>query len=1241
MPFNKLNSMVFLKAGYFIDEINDILKIKVNPEVIEKFWCDNLYFSAKGLPLVVQKDKPFPLLKVAWNIINRGEPTRASINMSDFILKKFIHDFYKGANYKAKGDIQLEISSVLYSEVDGGQLSEMLENFISITDEDLVEYDFPYRSIFNILKSTISVAQIQKCILLYLLDNTDVNELSCHFVGISQDIAEQTVKDLNSLFLALNILSADDCKLPEIHYEAKSKSGVLEIGLNCLSDGITITQFIKPQEYVYDIIHTDRHVKYKKIGRIIRIEKDDEYQENFEFATFKQKLAISFFLQNVFRKNEFRPGQEAILNRALLTKDVIGLLPTGGGKSLTYQMSALLQPGITVVIDPINSLMKDQYEKLLSNGITKTAYINSNNTKEEREYHLEKLSDGKYLFIFISPERLQIQKFREALLLCNSKKVFYSYAVIDEAHCVSEWGHDFRHSYLKLSQNLRQFCKPKSTRLPLFGLTATASFDVLADVQRELEMSDDSIITLPPKAIDREELNFNIIKVDAEIDDKLVWFGREKLLGKYKYPIIRDLLENMPNIIKQFEIEYGFLFPNDEFYGQIENRFRNAGIIFCPSKSGKLPYGALHLKYGNRDLSGLDQLPFLKIGTFFGTQDDDTVQENFINEQAKESEKNQDAFLQNETNLMIATKAFGMGIDKSNIRFTIHYSFPNSVESFYQEAGRAGRDRSPSLCTIIYHPIDNKMNLKFLAASFRGVKREKEIIDELMDEIHYEDNFHFNVFQHNLKEFAPELQSISIGKDRNGEDRYIYFNGRNEFDFTGDRWVLRNPESAISIGKMDLKRSLITYPNTTKNFDRTRAEQIFTFARNFLTQSCSDGNYIEWFKIKKENGINTLIQKDNKKDHTVKIGFTNDMISMITEKITNSGILDFDNVITRAAYKFSNDSQEFLEDLEYQYLKFHKFSLNIGLQLDKNEDLKYFLRESYYRIRNTSDTLRAIYRMSIVGIIDDYTIDYAGRYLEVRFRGKSEDEYKENFRKYLRRYLGVDTTQIWLDKVDKHKDESILKRVLYTLIDFVDQEIGKKRKNSINYMEQLCSVFSDEGEREFRDRMIRYFTSKYARSDALPKDTENGTVENAAIVKKYIEYIFNPPDGLGGQIDNAKHLRGACDNLRINMRENASIDLLTAFSFFALDAKYNPGQENEGESPLFIQSKALFRKGFKRLLQIEDWESCKQLLVFFNEKVVDINPDVRKLIEPFTNEILLNRTSFRLNLFLTNINRNE
>lgn len=226
-------------------------------------------------------------------------------------------------------------------------------------------------------------------------------------------------------------------------------------------------------------LYTSDFIDYQQITKKLE-------NETYE-AIPKAEQSLTYFLQNIFRKESFREGQLPILNRALQGKSVIGLLPTGGGKSLTYQIASLLQAGVTMVIDPIKSLMQDQYDNLVKNGIDSCNFINSKLTREEKTIATNQVVESKVLFTFVSPERLQIEDFRTSLHEMHKNQVYFSYCVIDEVHCVSEWGHDFRTSYLSLGRNAIEHCKTKNKEtIPIFGLTATASFDVLSDVEREL-----------------------------------------------------------------------------------------------------------------------------------------------------------------------------------------------------------------------------------------------------------------------------------------------------------------------------------------------------------------------------------------------------------------------------------------------------------------------------------------------------------------------------------------------------------------------------------------------------------------------------------------------------------------------------------------------------------------------------------------------------------------------------------
>jgi len=1199
-----------IKAGYYIDEFNSFLGRLVGEDVVDAFFQDSIGITIEGLPHFFNEEEINPVHKVAWNIITRGEPTRASLWLATTILNKHLGNDAVKTTYQG-GEIRLDFNLDSIGELHKDQVVWLLTKFNSLDEESVAELGSSCLKVFRILKDLLRSAQFQVAAMLALFTGKlDVNvnqSISIHSDGF---LVQASLDDLNELFDNINALLSETETLADKFIAGNSSdTNQLTIGFSSSSE-VRLTNQGEQKDKFYSKVLTDRRIEYGQLGVIVETEEHDKYIQRFEYQSEKQQNAIVYFLRNLFRKKDFKPGQLAIINRALQCNDVIGLLPTGGGKSLTYQICAILQPGVTVVVDPINSLMKDQYDKLIYAGFTKAQFINSFNSKDEREKHLEELTESRYLFLFVSPERFQIEKFRNALGSCKANNVFYSYAVIDEAHCVSEWGHDFRHTYLNLATNLKRFCAVRSKELTLFGLTATASFDVLADVQRELGMKEDAIITLPAQAIDRRELRFEIVTVETKASTDLRFWERENLISEAKYPEIKSILHQMPKRMHSMEASMNYLDVSNGFYEPKDNLYNNAGIIFCPTKSAGLKNGVLAVK---EFLKGED---YLKIGTFFSGGDDDVIRDEMIESQAKLSVDNQEDFIRNRTNLMIATKAFGMGIDKPNIRYTLHYLFPNSVESFYQEAGRAGRDGYPALCSILYNPVDVQGNLDFFQNAFNGADREKEIINELLDEVQYEDNFNLNVLKRKVQDQFPELVTMNLWKDR-----YIYINGPYK----------ENPRDRIKIGLLDLNNNLISYDNATQNFDQAKADKILAFTRDLLNKECPDKRYLDWLKLSSAPGLKTLIQQGKRNSFTLRIGFTNRTVTQMTEKIVAAGYKDFEERIIRSAYNFSSDPEDFLESLHFQYKKFSKYTKSLKLDYELTE----YLRGKFHQIRSFSDTQRSIYRMTIAGIVDDYMIDYVGRFIEVKFKAKKDEEYVEHFRAYLKRYLGNQSTNKRISKVKRRKEESILQKVLYTLIEFIEEEITEKRRRSIEYMSNLCVLGAEQGDQAFRENIVFYFTSKYARTDYLPKDTDGGRVENASIVRKYLNYIKNPPDGLGREIDNAKHLRGACSSLRISMREeNASIDLLAAFSLFALDAKEEDVKAKSIERPMIKEAVQLYRKGFKRLLRIDTWNEVLQLITEFNNEIVDINPIVSSLVDPLTEELLLNRTSFKLNEFL-------
>lgn len=332
-------------------------------------------------------------------------------------------------------------------------------------------------------------------------------------------------------------------------------------------------------------------------------------------------------LKKYFGYDSFREGQEEIIKEILAGRDVLGVLPTGGGKSICYQLPALMKDGITLVISPLISLMKDQVDALKENGIA-ASFINSSLSLEDYKKSLSDIKSGAVKLVYISPERLENEFFIDFL-----KGLTISFVAVDEAHCISQWGHDFRPSYKLIPKLYETVGKVQIT-----AFTATATKEVRDDIIKNLALDDPFI--------------------------KVTGFDRKNLLFLVEKP------NKKINYLKDF----------------IREHEEDSGIIYASTRK---KVDAIHKK-------------LRAMGYACGKYHAGMTE--------SERKKSQDAFIYDEDKIIVATNAFGMGIDKSNVRYVIHYNMPKDMESYYQEAGRAGRDGEEATCILLYSGQDIIIN---------------------------------------------------------------------------------------------------------------------------------------------------------------------------------------------------------------------------------------------------------------------------------------------------------------------------------------------------------------------------------------------------------------------------------------------------------------------------------------------------------------------------------------------------
>ncbi|MBQ4137169.1 MAG: RecQ family ATP-dependent DNA helicase [Clostridia bacterium] len=426
----------------------------------------------------------------------------------------------------------------------------------------------------------------------------------------------------------------------------------------------------------------------------------EEYEVKKDNGTLKA-------LKSFFGYDSFRPGQREVVEAILSQKDVLAVMPTGSGKSICYQLPALMLGGITIVVSPLISLMRDQVASLCASGV-RAAYINSTLSAKQCSLAMANASRGEYKIIYVAPERLESPQF-----LGFAQKADISLVAIDEAHCVSQWGHDFRRSYL----GIKDFVASLKRRPVVAAFTATATVRVKEDIRELLELRDPASFTT---GYDRPEL----------------YFGIDSVPDKEAYII--DFITRRPH---------------------------KAGIVYCATRKNvdllceRLVYHGISAAKYHAGLS--------------------------------EAERNraQDDFIYDRCRVIVATNAFGMGIDKSNVAFVLHYNMPLSIEAYYQEAGRAGRDGMDAECVLLY--------------SYRDVKLGEYLID-ISGEYSEDDPEEAEKIRKINKEKLAQMDSLCKDKGCVRANILAYFGEKYKDDRCGKCSACLKRNSKVTLDSMKL-----------------------------------------------------------------------------------------------------------------------------------------------------------------------------------------------------------------------------------------------------------------------------------------------------------------------------------------------------------------------------------------------------------------------------------------------------